>query len=209
MAERGRPRSFDREQALTRAMELFWAKGYEATSMAELTAAMGIASPSLYAAFGSKEALFREAIELYARTEGGELWEAVAAAPTAYAAVERFLMGTAQIFTRPDRPCGCFIVLSALHAGETSATVRDELVRLRAETVEDLAALLARGIETGEVPATADLRSIAAYFVTVQQGMSIQARDGASREQLEAIARAALAAWQPLIAAPDAPAAAA
>lgn len=199
MADRGRPRSFDRTQALARAMELFWEKGYDATSLADLTAAMRIASPSLYAAFGSKEALFREAVELYEATEGAELWGPVAAAPTAYAAAERFLMGTARIFSRPDKPCGCLIVLSALHAGDTSPAVRSELARRRALTTKALADCFAKGIATGEVPAGADLHSIAAYLVTVQQGMSIQARDGATQAQLEDIARAALAAWQPLL----------
>jgi len=201
MADRGRPRSFDRTQALSRAMELFWDRGYDATSLADLTAAMGIASPSLYAAFGSKEALFREAIELYEATEGAELWAPVAAAPTAHAAAERFLMGTARIFSRPNKPCGCLVVLSALHVGDTSPTVRHELVRRRAKPVSDLAECFARGIATGEVPPDAPLHAIAAYFVTVQQGMSIQARDGATQADLEVIARAALAAWQPLIAA--------
>lgn len=200
MAERGRPRSFDRNAALARAMELFWEKGYEGTSMTGLTAAMGIASPSLYAAFGSKEALFREAIALYAATEGKELWEPVMNAPTAYEAVRGFLMETARVFTRAAKPCGCLIVLSALHAGEVSETVRRELISLRAESVNELAARLQRGVDSGELPAGADLKAIASYYITVQQGMSIQARDGADRAALESIANAALAAWGPLTA---------
>jgi len=198
MAERGRPRGFDRGAALARAMEVFWAKGYEGASMAELTAAMGINSPSLYAAFGCKEALFREALALYGGTEGCEIWGPVAAAATAREAVEAFLMQTARAFTRPGKPRGCLVVLSALHATENSRTVRRALLRLRAKTVDDLAARLRQGMEAGEIAPGTDAKAVASYFVTVQQGMSIQARDGASREKLETIARAALAAWGPL-----------
>ena len=198
MAERGRPRSFDKDAALARAMEVFWAKGYEGASMADLTAAMGIASPSLYAAFGSKEELFRQALTLYGSTEGGEIWDAVQNAPTARQAIEAYLMETARVFTRSGKPPGCMIVLSALHATETCETVRQELIRLRAQTVDDLAAILQRGIAAGEIARGVDVKAVASYYVTVQQGMSIQARDGANRKTLQAIARAALAAWEPL-----------
>lgn len=198
MVERGRPRKFDKDMALLRAMEVFWVKGYEGASLTDLTAAMGIASTSLYAAFGSKEALFREALALYSATEGSDIWRAVEQAQNAFEAVRNFLMETARVFTRPGRPTGCLIVLSSLHATENSETVRQELIRLRAKTVEDLIGLLRRGVERGELDATVDLKSIASYYVTVQQGMSIQARDGASRRTLQAIARAALATWEPL-----------
>ena len=100
MAERGRPRSFDRAAALRRAMEVFWAKGYDGASLSDLTAAMRINSPSLYAAFGSKESLFREALALYSATEGTEIWTALPDAPTAREAIERFLRATAEAFTR-------------------------------------------------------------------------------------------------------------
>jgi AcrR family transcriptional regulator len=198
MAERGRPRSFDRDAALARAMEVFWAKGYEGASMTDLTEAMGIGSPSLYAAFASKKELFRQAIALYGETEGAEIWDAVESASTACQAIEGFLMQTARAFTRPRKPAGCLVVLSALHATESCATVRCELIRMRAKTVDDLAGILKKGIAAGEIAPGVDVRSVAAYYVTVQQGMSIQARDGASRKMLEAIARAALAAWGPL-----------
>jgi AcrR family transcriptional regulator len=199
MAERGRPRGFDKDQALARAMEVFWAKGYEGASMTDLTQAMGIASPSLYAAFGSKEELFRQALDLYGATEGTEIWSSVAEAPTAFQAVEAFLMQSARVFTRAGKPPGCLIVLSALHASETSETVRRELILMRKKNVADLAARLKRAVAAGEISSAADVKAIAGYYVTLQQGMSIQARDGASRHLLESIARAALAAWQPLV----------
>ena len=122
MAERGRPRSFDRSAALVRAMEVFWTKGYEGASISDLTEAMGIGSPSLYAAFGSKEALFREAIELYGRTEGPAIWDAVENAPDARSAVAGFLTATAHSFSRPGKPRGCMVVLSQLNPTEARAS---------------------------------------------------------------------------------------
>lgn len=199
MAERGRPRSFDKEAALDRAMEVFWRLGYEGASMADLTAAMGIASPSLYAAFGSKEALFRLALEHYSATEGREIWGGVEQAGSAHDAVRNYLMDTARVFTRRSKPAGCLIVLSALHPAERSDTVRQTLIAMRERTVEHLRERLRQGVATGEITAQANLDAIARYYVTVQQGMSIQARDGASRRDLEAVAQAALAAWPALV----------
>ena len=198
MAERGRPRSFDKEAALDRAMEVFWRLGYEGASMTDLTAAMGIAAPSLYAAFGSKEALFRQAVEHYRETEGREIWDGVEQAGTARDAIENYLMQTARVFTRRSKPAGCLIVLSALHPAERSDTVRQTLIAMREQTVAALRARLGAAAATGEIAAHADLDAIARYYVTVQQGMSIQARDGASRRDLEAVAQAALAAWPAL-----------
>ncbi|MBR7987456.1 TetR/AcrR family transcriptional regulator [Burkholderia cenocepacia] len=199
MAERGRPRSFDKEAALDRAMEVFWRLGYEGASMTDLTAAMGIASPSLYAAFGSKEALFRQALEHYRATEGQEIWGGVERAASAYDAVQNYLMDTARVFTRRSKPAGCLIVLSALHPAERSDMVRQTLIGMREGTVDALRERFAQGVATGEIAAHANLDAIARYYVTVQQGMSIQARDGASRRDLEAIAQAALAAWPALV----------
>jgi AcrR family transcriptional regulator len=198
MADRGRPRGFDKDAALARAMEVFWVKGYEGASMTDLTTAMGIASPSLYAAFGCKEELFRQALQYYGAIEGPEIWTGVARARTAYEAVESYLMQTARAFTRRNRPPGCLVVLSALHATEQSETVRRELIAMRAKNVEDLRQRLQEGVASGEISPKADLTAVAKYYVTVQQGMSIQARDGATRRELERIAHAALAAWRPL-----------
>lgn len=182
-------------------MELFWERGFEGTSMADLTSAMGIGSTSLYAAFGCKEELFREAVEHYVQSAGAEIWAAATAADTAYGAVEGYLMTTARAFTRGDCPTGCLVVLSALHVNGATESLRADLVDKREANTAEFADLLSRGIDTGEIASTADVSAIARFYVTVQQGMSIQARDGADRATLEAIARSALAAWQPLISA--------
>jgi AcrR family transcriptional regulator len=199
MAARGRPRGFDRTVALERAMELFWDKGFEGTSMADLTAAMGIGSTSLYAAFGAKDDLFREALRHYTQNVGGEIWSAVTEADTAFGAVQGFLMATASSFTRGDSPAGCLVVLSALHTNGATDALRAELIEQREQNTRDLAARLEQGVANGEIPPTADVSSIARFYVTVQQGMSIQARDGADRATLEGIARAALSAWDGLL----------
>jgi AcrR family transcriptional regulator len=198
MGERGRPRSFDRAAALRRAMEVFWAKGYDGTSMSDLTAAMGINSPSIYAAFGCKEQLFREAVELYGATEGGRIWSAMIEAPTARAAFETMLRASAREYTRPGKPRGCLVVLSAIHVGEGSEAVCRDLRQQRLYSIEQLVQRLDRGIADGELPNTIDRRAIATFYATVQQGMSIQARDGASRKALLAVADSAMAAWESL-----------
>jgi len=180
-------------------MAVFWHKGFEGSSMADLTAAMGIGATSLYAAFGAKEDLFREAIAHYVQTAGSEIWAAVTAADTAYGAVQGFLMATARAFTRRTSPSGCLVVLSGLHPSDGTEALRAELSAMREQNIRDLAGRLARGVETGEIPPTADLQAIARFYVTVQQGMSVQARDGASRAMLEKIAQSAMAAWQPLV----------
>lgn len=199
MTERGRPRSFDRAAALLRAMEVFWAKGYHVTSMADLIAAMNINSPSIYAAFGSKEKLFREAVALYLANEGGRIWGAVTTAPSARAAIETVLRISAEEFTRPGKPCGCLIVLGALHTDDANEAVRQELQEHRAESMTMLLRRLKRGVAEGELPVGPNWRAIATFYITVQQGMSIQARDGATRNALLAVADCAMAAWDGLV----------
>lgn len=198
MGARGRPRAFDREEALGRATEVFWAKGFEGSSMNDLVAAMGIGSPSIYAAFGSKEALFREALERYLAVDGADIWAAVRSAESAYGAVEAFLMTTAHAFSRPDKPTGCLVTLAGLHPNSMNERWRADLVAMRERNTQDLARQVKQGIERGEVASGADPVSVARFFVTVQQGMSIQARDGATRAALEDIARSALSAWTAL-----------
>lgn len=201
MAERGRPRAFDRDLALKRAMEVFWAKGYAGASLADLTAAMGINSPSLYAAFGSKEQLFEAAVDLYAETEGVELWANFDQAPDVRTGMQRLLDASADTYTDPKRQPGCMVVLGALVGGEAEATVAASLHRRRQESVALMAARLRAEAAAGKLPAGIDAEAIATFYTTVQQGMSLQARDGASNAALRKVARGAMAAWDNLISA--------
>lgn len=196
MSERGRPRTFDRTAALRRAMDVFWAKGYDGASMSDLTAAMGIKSPSLYAAFGSKEALFLEATDLYTRVEGADIWSALEDSPTASLAIERFLCRTAEAYSQTDRPQGCLIALGALHQDSSKGAICDDLRRRRAENHMALRTRLERGVAEGELPPDFDSCATATFLATVQHGMSIQARDGASRAALLATVAGGMAAWK-------------
>jgi AcrR family transcriptional regulator len=200
MAARGRPRGFDRDEALHQAMNVFWERGYEGTSISDLIATMGIAAPSLYAAFGSKEQLFREAVELYDSLEAAAD-RALHEAPTAREGVEAMLRNHAASYTDPETPAGCLIVLGATASAPANRRIAEYLAGLRRETTATLRARLARGVEDGDVPAGVDVDALAAYFNTVNEGLSIEARDGATREQLDRTIDCALAAWDPLTAA--------
>jgi AcrR family transcriptional regulator len=192
---RGRPRAFDRDTALARAMETFWQHGYEATSMTDLTAAMGISSPSLYAAFGSKEQLFREAVALYDATEGEPTTRALVEEPTAYAAVAAVLRHNARAYAHDGHPAGCMIVLSAMNCSPSASGAHDHLAERRRQGVDALRTRLEQGVRAGELAPGTDTATVAAFYTAVLQGMSVQARDGAGRAELARIADRALAAW--------------
>lgn len=195
MAERGRPRGFDPEAALRRAMEVFWEHGYEGTSVADLTAVMGINAPSLYAAFGCKEELFRRAVALYEREEG---LRPPAAAVTARDAVAGLLRAAAIAYTEPGRPRGCLIVLGATTYTPRTEGIRDHLAERRRASAAELRDRLEHAAATGELPAGVDLTTLAGYLSTVMIGMSTRARDGADRAELLAVVDAAMLTWDAL-----------
>lgn len=200
MPARGRPRAFDRDAALEKAMYVFWERGYQAASMADLTAAMGIGSPSLYAAFGSKETLFKETVALYEATEGAGPTDALHHEPTARAAVETMLRRSAAAYAEPGKPAGCFIVLAAPHCTTDTAGAHLFLAERRRRTLATLQQRIAQGIADGDVPAGADPHRAAQFYNTVHYGLSIQARDGATCTELQEIVDAAMAAWDGLAA---------
>ncbi|AJT64483.1 TetR/AcrR family transcriptional regulator [Streptomyces chattanoogensis] len=193
--QRGRPRSFDRETALEQAIRSFWEQGYEATSISDLTRTMGISAPSLYAAFGDKRALFDEVVAEYGRLYGGFLSRAVAEEPTARRGVERALHEAAAEYTLPGRPRGCLVISAAQNTAPASAEVAASLREMRLSNVQDIQRAIAADIASGELPATTDAAALAHYAGAVIQGMSQQARDGADRTTLEAIAELAMKAW--------------
>jgi len=198
MSRRGRPREFDREQALDKALRLFWCKGFDNTSIAELTQSLAINPPSLYAAFGSKEKLFEEALARYISSYGSGIWNHLEAEGSARDAIERLLLATADAYSREALPRGCMIVLSAPQPEAGNEKVGEALRNLRLENQTRLEARLQRAVREGELPASIDTAAMARFFACVQHGLSIQARDGAPREALRSVAAGALAAWDGL-----------
>jgi AcrR family transcriptional regulator len=176
-------------------MRLFWQQGYDGTSLADLTAAMDIRPASFYAAFGSKETLFLEALERYRSGVGSGLPRIVDTAPTAREAIKRVLDGTAATITKRSQPRGCMIVLASLRGFTESSDMERELERCRAEDQAMITERLREAVLTGELPQNCTPVSLGAFYMAVLQGMSIQARDGATRAALEGIALHAMQAW--------------
>ena len=191
----GRPREFDIERALDRALEVFWRNGYEGASIANLTEAMGINPPSLYAAFGNKEALFRRALDRYVQQRTG-FWDEALAAPTARGMIAHLLHESANFLTEKCNPPGCLLVRGALSCSEAADPIVEELAARRAEGEVAIRARLDSAKQTGELPPDLEPAEFARYVMTVLEGMSVRAGAGASREELHKIAEIALRAWR-------------
>jgi AcrR family transcriptional regulator len=190
----GRPRAFDTGKALDRALDVFWRKGYEGASLSDLTKAMGINRPSLYAAFGDKEKLFRKVLDRYA--EGPASYSRVALQePSSRKVVERLLYGAADLLTSRGNPHGCLWVQGALACGNAADPVRRELISRRMAGEAALRHRLNRAKTDGDLPPDANPASLARYTATMIQGMSIQAAGGATRSELHRIIGIALQSW--------------
>lgn len=190
-APRGRPRSFDRDQALERVMETFWAKGYEGAQLTDLTAAIGITPPSFYAAFGSKEAAFKEAVDLYVETVGAGARRALESAATVRGAVGAMLENSIDV-ALSSKPGGCLLILGVVNCLPDNRPAREHLLRARRKTVDMIVARLRRGVKEGELPPSADVARLAAFYHGILQAISFQARDGAKRKELQALIEPAL-----------------
>jgi AcrR family transcriptional regulator len=196
MSRTGRPREFDRDQALKRAMELFWAQGYEGTTLADLQKVMGgITPPSLYAAFGSKEALFREAVELYNSTQGALIAKALAEGSTARESVEAFLRIAAVIVCQPGSPRGCMVVLSGLNCMPANKGIEDFMREQRLLRDKLIRKRLRQGVAQGDVSKKADLNALTTFYGGVADALALRAKDGASRKALAGIVDYAMGAW--------------
>jgi AcrR family transcriptional regulator len=190
---RGRPRGFDLGEALDKALMAFWAHGYEATSINDLTRALGIGPPSLYAAFGDKRSLFKEAVEVYYRRFVDYLDPILRESPTAKAGIAAMLMAVADFYTVPDQPRGCLVNTVAPPAGDED--VAGYMESLRDAVRSRLIDRIQGGALNGELPAGADPSAIGELYWTAILGMSMRSRDGATREELRTTARTMMAAW--------------
>ena len=176
-------------------MHVFWEHGYEAASISDLTAAMGISPPSLYTAFGDKAQLFLEAIERYGKGPGGFGQRALDEEPTARRAVHRLLNEAADELTRDCHPLGCMMVMATTNCSVAAEHIQTALVKRRALGVAMMQARIQRGIDEGELPAATDAGTLANFYATVYQGMSMQAKDGATRASLLASVEMAMRSW--------------
>lgn len=190
----GRPRQFDPDDALDKAMGVFWRHGYEGATLEELTTAMGINRPSLYAAFGSKEELFRKAVERYVNGPASYIAEALTR-PTAREAVEAIFAGALRMNCDKKNPGGCMVVRAALSCGEGAEAIRQELAAVREAGVNRIRERLEQAQAAGELPEGVNCGDLARYIGTVLQGLGVQAASGATRRQLERVAEIALRAW--------------
>jgi AcrR family transcriptional regulator len=193
-AKIGRPRAFDPDAALERAMHVFWANSYEGAALSDLTRAMRINRPSLYAAFGNKEELFRKVLDRYVNGPLAYFGKALAA-PKARDVIEQIFLGAAKMAGDPRIPSGCLMVQGALAVGNAAGSVRKEAAGRRAASEVALRRRLQRAKREGDLPRSADPAELARYAMTVLQGMAVQGADGTGRDQLRRVARMALRAW--------------
>jgi AcrR family transcriptional regulator len=189
----GRPREFDAETALDQAMEVFWRHGYEGATIAQLTEAMGINPPSLYACFGNKEGLLKAALDRYTKLRN--VWmDEVVAAPTARDVAERMLMGIADKQTDPANPPGCLLVQGGIACGSGSENVPFELAARRAENEDQLRERFVRAKAEGDLKPSSDPAALARYVSAVSVGMGVMASSGSDREALRQVASVAVQA---------------
>lgn len=190
----GRPREFDVDKALDQALQVFWLKGYEGASLSDLTEAMGITRPSLYAAFGNKETLFRKAVDRYQGWAKDAQCRALNA-PTSREAVEQVMRMAAEWHTDACHPRGCMIVQGTMACGSDAEALREEMMSRCAEGMLAMQERLERAKLEGDLPADADPAALARYINTVLRGMSVDAANGANRQDLYATIEIALRAW--------------
>ena len=191
---KGRPREFNVDEALTAALRVFWRRGYEGASMAELTSEMGIAKPSLYAAFGNKEELFKKALDLYEREKLSYMAKALQE-PTSRQMAERLLLGALEMQTSSCDPKGCLGVISAVACGPEASSIRECVIERQKSAREALINRLEEYKTEGDLPSDIEPEALARYMTAVLQGLSVQAGAGASKAELRSLVDMAMRTW--------------
>jgi len=193
-AQKGRPREFDLDEALASALRVFWQKGYEGASLSDLTEVMGITRPSLYAAFGNKETLFRKALDLYEREKLAYV-ETALAAPTVRGVAERMLLGAIAMMTSGCDPNGCFGVVATVACSDYCESMKADVLARRISSTEALISRFERGRDDGDLEPHVDPSGLALHLLALMQGMAVQSGGGASREELDMLVDTSLQFW--------------
>lgn len=192
--KRGRPSAFNKDEVLEKALQVFWLRGYEAASMAEITDAMGISRPSIYNAFGNKEALFDQVLQKYVDGPVSFVRKSIQE-PTAKQVVEKFLTGTVELFTNDQLRRGCLIAQAALSCSQESSLVKQKLIQRRNNYETAMRIRFESAQKSHDLPSNTNPATLAKYIVTVQQGMSLQATSGATKADLMGIVNIVLDNW--------------
>lgn len=196
---RGRRRGFDKMKVLDIAMDVFWHFGYEGTSITDLTSATKLSPTSLYAAFGSKEKLYREALKHYGSGKGAFTTDLMALDGTAREAISSVLSKCAECFTNSEKARGCMIATAIVTDTDENAAISHHLTTLRRHAMMTFVGRIEAAISTGELPGTTNPESVARFFEGIIQAMSIQAKDGASYNDLKILQKMAIDAWDVVI----------
>jgi len=192
---RGRPKCFDEQEALQKAMMLFWKYGYEATAMSDLTKALNLTAPSIYSTFGDKSQLFHACLDYYLKHEACSLDLIFQQAETAKVAIEIYLYENLKKLLQQDKPTGCMLVTATMNCSEQHQPLQHDLLLKRQQVKEKIYQRLQQGVEDGDLSSDADIQAMTDYYVTVIQGLTMQARDGVAIEQLENVVTLALKTW--------------
>lgn len=192
---RGRPKCFDEQEALQKAMMLFWKYGYEATTMSDLTKALNLTAPSIYSTFGDKSQLFHACLDYYLKHEACSLDLIFQQAETAKVAIELYLYENLKKLLQQDKPTGCMLVTATMNCSEQHQPLQHDLLLKRQQVKEKIYQRLQQGVEDGDLSSDADIQAMTDYYVTVIQGLTMQARDGVAIEQLENVVTLALKTW--------------
>ncbi len=192
---RGRPKCFNEQEALQKAMLLFWEYGYEATSISDLTHALNITAPSLYSSFGDKSQLFHRCLEYYLQHEACSIDPIFQSAKTAKIAIELYLYENVKRLVQEHKPTGCMLVVATMNCSEQNHEIQNELLQKRQDTKQRIYQRLAQGVAEGDLDQKVNLQEMTNFYSTVIQGLTLQARDGVSKEQLSQVVGYAMKTW--------------